>query len=227
MELIPRTLREAEREAAEKLVGKPLPFELRPGDNPLLDLYNKFGNPWKKLDADLNIEDYKAVIEAVQARPRCLSTFSWSVPTPEAIALIKALGPVVEMGAGTGYWAALLRNAGVDVVAFDKEPGENNWCNCLWTDVKYGLPPALKRVNRDRNLLLSWPPHQDPMGSQSIKYFQGEHVFYVGEWKGCTGDDALFNRLERDFVKLVGLALPQWDGVHDDMTVWKRKEGKS
>lgn len=30
--------------------------------------------------------------------------------------------PVVEMGAGTGYWAALLQQRGVDVVALDRHP---------------------------------------------------------------------------------------------------------
>lgn len=32
--------------------------------------------------------------------------------------------PVVEMGAGTGYWAALLQQRGVDVVALDRHPPE-------------------------------------------------------------------------------------------------------
>ncbi len=48
-----------------------------------------------------------------------ISRYGFSVPTDEALQLIASVSPqwVVEVGAGTGYWARLLNDVGVDVVA--------------------------------------------------------------------------------------------------------------
>ena len=51
--------------------------------------------------------------------------FAHAVPSAEALDAVAALDtPVVEIGAGTGYWAALLEQRGVDVVALDATPPE-------------------------------------------------------------------------------------------------------
>ena len=41
------------------------------------------------------------------------------VATLKALDAIAAVSPITEIGCGTGYWAALLRTRGVDVLAFD------------------------------------------------------------------------------------------------------------
>ncbi|KAL3666792.1 hypothetical protein V7S43_008412 [Phytophthora oleae] len=45
--------------------------------------------------------------------------YSWAIPDERALQIIKHYGPIVEMGAGSGYWARLLQLRGVDVVAYD------------------------------------------------------------------------------------------------------------
>ena len=35
--------------------------------------------------------------------------YAWAIPSDEAIHAIAELGPLLELGAGTGYWAWLLR----------------------------------------------------------------------------------------------------------------------
>lgn len=52
-------------------------------------------------------------------RPLLISRYAFSIPTEEALAAIGKRGPVVEMGAGTGYWSRCLRDRGVDVMAYD------------------------------------------------------------------------------------------------------------
>lgn len=48
---------------------------------------------------------------------------AYAVPSNEAIALISSLElPILECGAGTGYWASLLRAQGVTVAAYDIAP---------------------------------------------------------------------------------------------------------
>ena len=80
--------------------------------------------------------------------------FSWAIPNEEALDAIAAVGPIVEIGAGTGYWAWLLQKRGVDVVAYDATPPHfgcvNHWhrtSESTFTDVLTGgpqdvVPPA-------------------------------------------------------------------------------------
>ncbi|WP_156028344.1 hypothetical protein [Candidatus Solirubrobacter pratensis] len=44
------------------------------------------------------------------------------MPGREAIQTLTELGPLVELGAGEGYWARILLNHGATVDAFDIEP---------------------------------------------------------------------------------------------------------
>ena len=59
----------------------------------------------------------------------------FAIPTREALdAIVKHASTrgIVEMGAGTGFWAAMLRNHGANVLAFDRDPPDadesgNHW----------------------------------------------------------------------------------------------------
>ncbi|EKX39850.1 hypothetical protein GUITHDRAFT_143229 [Guillardia theta CCMP2712] len=50
--------------------------------------------------------------------------YAWSVPCEEALRSIAQASPngILELGAGTGYWASLLRSRGVPVVCYDRVP---------------------------------------------------------------------------------------------------------
>lgn len=64
---------------------------------------------------------------AYEHRRRLVNKYSWAIPNDAALEAIAALGPIVEMGSGAGYWASLLRERGVDVVAYDAKPYRNLW----------------------------------------------------------------------------------------------------
>lgn len=49
---------------------------------------------------------------------QCL--FSYALPTDLAFQYLQEVGPIVEYGAGRGYFSYLLRQLGVDVVAYDQ-----------------------------------------------------------------------------------------------------------
>ena len=95
----------------------------------LLDLYRTAtGNPGvgsamdAELEGRLDLRDPDLWLGAHRARRELVVRYSWSVPTPEAVASIAAHGPLVDPMAGSGYWSYLLDLAGVDVVAFDRLP---------------------------------------------------------------------------------------------------------
>jgi hypothetical protein len=60
-----------------------------------------------------------------ERRAWCVQRYAFAVPTREALETISQYAPIVELGAGTGYWAWLLRRRGVDCVAYDLAPPDS------------------------------------------------------------------------------------------------------
>ena len=104
----------------------------------------------------------------------------FAIPTREALdAILKHASSrgIVEMGAGTGYWAAMLRDHGADVVAFDRDPPTDDESNAffgagMYAEVRRGDAASLLRESaawpaeaaealHARTLLLIWPNNPD------------------------------------------------------------------
>src|ERR1700733_4191030 len=89
--------------------------------------------------------------------------FSYVLPDDRSLAALAGLGPIVEVGAGTGYWASRLRARGVDIVAIDEAPPDGERTNryhrrtATWGEVIAGDHTLLPRYS-DRALFLCWPP---------------------------------------------------------------------
>ena len=100
-------------------------------------------------------------------RRELVARFAWAIPAPAALAAVAETGPLVEVGAGTGYWAALLRELGADVVATDPAAGANPYHpdGRLWTDVELVDGVGAVRRHPGRTLLLCWPPPEDDAAS--------------------------------------------------------------
>ena len=85
------------------------------------------------------------------------SYFSWAVPNHDALQALLALGPLVELGAGTGYWAWLLTRMGADIIAYDVAGShEGQGYRFRHPLVRDGGVHALKSSG-SRALLLCWP----------------------------------------------------------------------
>lgn len=125
-----------------------------------------------------------------QFRDRLIERYAFAVPTHAALAEIAAASPdgVIELGAGTGYWAMLLASMGVDVVAVDVDPppsSTNPWFgeSESWFDVAKGdeLVPALYPA---RTLLIVWPTRGASWAADGVRRYHsagGRCVAYVGE----------------------------------------------
>ena len=57
-------------------------------------------------------------------RQQLVRRYAYGIPTTEALDAVAAAAPsgIVEVGAGTGYWARLLHDRGVEVVALRPPP---------------------------------------------------------------------------------------------------------
>lgn len=196
----------AEVDTLARIAGVKLAAEGRMG-NPLLDL-------WSASSSD----DLDAWTLASLRRSASAPVFAWAVPDDGALDLIAKHWPtgVIEVGAGTGYWARQLADRGVDVAAYDLHPMgcgcDDDWCHgndpdgrmrkqARWHDVAKGGPEAAA-LHPDRTLLLCWPPYSEPVGAEAVRAFHeagGTTVAYVGEGPGgCTGDDKMHQLLGED-----------------------------
>ena len=163
-------------------------------------------------------------------RRSMLARFGHAVPDEKALAIVARYAPLIEIGAGRGYWAGLLQERGVDVIAFDAFPRWGDQEHPYKTGVRYS--PVCKgscdmlAVYPRRNLLMIWPPPDDAsFASECLKSFKGEFVVFVGEgFGGCTGDNEFFGSLYADFVEDIDHGIPQWDSLHDRLSVWRRKK---
>lgn len=168
--------------------------------------------------------------EYVMTRDRLVSSYAWSIPTPSDLEWLKTVvdgKSVVEVGAGTGYWAWQLAQVGVDVAGFDAKPGEENtFCGSRqFHRVERGGPEAAAEF-ADRALFLCWPPYATSMAADVLAAYRGDLLIYAGEGVGgCCGDD--------DFHELVG---KEWEevssapghatfgGIHCWLTAYRRVE---
>ncbi len=156
--------------------------------------------------------------------------YAWAIPTAEALDELKRNQPIVEAGAGTGYWTSLLRKMGVDIVAYDIVPvpaKDNAWhfrANKSWSDVLAGDESVVEKFP-ERTLFICWPPGDDPFAFKALSKYEGKTFIYVGEDQGgCNGNDDFFDLLRKDWALKKTIAIPQWPSIFDRMYVYERKK---
>ena len=207
--------------------------------NPLLDAFNQV------MATGSDIE---------QKRTALIARYGFAIPTDQALEAISRCSPegVLEIGAGTGYWAHLLGQRGVDVQAFDLEPApsvQNRWFAGTrpWHPVRRGDHDVAGR-HPGRTLLIVWPTKNEIWAATAVERYHdagGDCLVYVGEGPGGrTGDDvfhALLGELstciqceygsltspcichaETRWHRTEVIALPHWPGYHDDLHIYTR-----
>jgi hypothetical protein len=164
--------------------------------------------------------------EGADALTDLAQRYSYVFPDDRTLAALGGLGPIVEIGAGTGYWAYRLRNLGVDVLAFDQAPPDQQRSNryhaptSTWSGVIAGDESVL-RHHAGRALFLCWPPLFSSLG-ECLTYYAGETVALIGDGGHRT---ARLRGLNEAFT-LVALspvrALEPFPGVAPALGVWRR-----
>lgn len=190
---------------------------------------NPYYNEFVALHADIGMTTnergwFPNDVKYFDIRQSMVFRYAWAVPNMEAIEAIVALNkPVVEMAAGSGYWAWLLTQAGADVTAYDRTPSK--W-ETRYLKVKRGTPKKLVEwAGRDYALMLCWPPYADTCARDALEAYTGDTVIYVGEgFGGCTGDNTFHAWLRNKWDAIDTVGIPQWYGMRDRLMIYKRKE---
>jgi len=167
-------------------------------------------------------------ISEFTARDYACGCWAWAVPNEEAIEALVNHSPVVEIGAGTGYWARLAAEAGADIVAYDSRAGRkvsgHRWvrkCGAYFPVRRGGS--NMVSYHPHRTLFLCWPPYKSAMAETALENYRGEKVIYVGENGGCTANDGFHSKLVREWEMVNVVHIPQWHGLHDRMYVFQRR----
>jgi hypothetical protein len=152
--------------------------------------------------------------------------YSYVFPSASVLAMLSQLGPLVEIGAGTGYWAYKLHAMGVDVVAFDQAPPDGERANRYhaktetWTHVLQGDHTVLSDYP-DRALFLCWPPLFSALG-ECLSYYNGDTVAYIGDDGYRT---ARLDHLHETFSQVTTApvrALEPYPGALATLSIWRR-----
>lgn len=159
--------------------------------------------------------------------------YAWAVPSPDALDFVarRSGGYLIDPIAGTGYWAYLLSARGIDCLAFDQNPPQAGENKNLWHPnatpfmevVELDAVDAVKQHGKSRSLFLSWPPYKSSVAHDVLQAYTGDTLIYIGEGRrGCTADNDFFDLIEKEWRLGDVHLLPQWDGIHDFIGVFRR-----
>lgn len=171
------------------------------------------------------MDGHEGVLELFRARSGMRREYSFAIPTKKAIRELVALSPVVEMGAGTGYWSMLIGEGGGEVLSFDKYLGKVN--KYAFTKsygvVQQGDENTLQGLGGRYCLLLCWPNYNTSFACDCVMAFRGNRLVYIGEGEGgCNANLDFFQLLDKDWTVTKNIDLPQWPGLNDRLSVYQR-----
>ena len=140
----------------------------------------------------------------INKRLLAAETYAWGIPDEGALEEISKHQPIIEIGAGLGYWARLLEDRQVRIKAFDPRPPKKGW-----TKVLPGGAEVLPFYPY-RTLLLCWVPEKEAQGI--VEVYEGDKVIWIGEPIKFP-----------NFREVKMLEIPQWSGLEDALFIFKRR----
>jgi hypothetical protein len=205
---------------------------LAAGQNPYLDLVQVLAGghvPGWALPGGL-----ASVLDLPARRRELAALFAWAIPDAGALAMLARYAPLLECGAGTGYWAALLRASGVDIEACDLTPpgaSGNKYHDTRhrpWSEVRAASAVGAVRASRERTLFLCWPPYDDDDASyRAVRAYRGDVLVYVGGGPdGPTGTVRFHRELSLNWRAAEQTLVPNWPGLRDRLVVYRRNPAR-
>ena len=184
-------------------------------DNPYLRLLEEHFE--HKTDTILSIDGFERT-SGKYTRKRLIKKYAFAIPDKSIIETIVSHSPILEVGAGSGYWAKLIDESGGDIIAFDtmSRTYQKQW---------YPINETIADTSQypDRTLFLCWPENNSPMGENAVKNYTGDCVLLIGERQGqCTGNDSMYYHLDNKYTLEDTQCLPNWYGLQDYLFIYKR-----
>jgi hypothetical protein len=195
--------------------------------NPYLDEFLRLQGELATAPENASVLHGGRPLTAYERRVWCVRRYAFAVPTPLALATLARYAPIIEVGAGNGYWTFLLRRRGVDCVAYDLAPPDrvanpNGFGPSTWTHVEQGDVEVVK-AHTDRALFLCWPSYRDAFAARALNLYTGKTLLYIGEAAGGhTADETFFATIAEHWERVEEIGLPNWPGTRDTLSVYSR-----
>lgn len=161
-------------------------------------------------------EEYKRVISSGSykqktwrgERGELTQKFAWAVPNEECVRYLANESknePIIEIGAGNGYWSYNIQKVGGEIIPIDIKDYDDSW-----TDVIIGSHRSLdsSKINK---IMLCWPPAKSPMALKTVKSLKPQDVYFVGvKNSSITGDTEFHEYLSSNFEAVNEINVPSW-----------------
>ena len=198
-----------------------------------LKLFNPYLRKIKSLiDANNNLSRAELASVLIEQRNDLVSGFCFTIPCYDILKKVAAYSPIVEVGAGSGYWARCLSEFGADVVAYDRfPPGEqspwdwrsgNSWFDDSWFHIVEGDESAAAG-HPDRALFMAWPMPMNPMAYNALVSYRnsgGKTLIYIGDpHPASSGDEHFYQELDKHKI-LEKTDLYGWPGINEKLIIY-------
>ena len=198
-----------------------------------LRMYNPYlKNLTKIIDENnkLDLNDLASLI--LTHRNDFVTEYSFTIPYYDILKKVASYSPIVEIGAGSGYWAGCLGKMGADVIAYDslppgtQNPWEwhrvNSWFDDSWYHIIEGDETAAA-YHPDRTLFLAWPVPQNPMAYGALMSYKnagGRTVIYIGDPHPASSGDEYFYRELYKHKEIENTDLYSWPGIKEKLLIY-------
>ena len=164
-------------------------------------------------------------------RTKVLRRFPEYVPTDDAINTLVKYSPLLEVGAGDGYWAHIVNENGGDCIPTDLNPepidadeypvthrpysGEDSEVRTLWADVQeYDAVDAIEAYP-DRSVVMCHPSGATRWAERVLNAIDNQPFIYIGEWfPGADAHPLFFKRLAENWNCVDSFPVYDWASMH-------------
>jgi len=157
-------------------------------------------------------------------RKELVEEYAWAVPNEDAILYLSEFDELVEIGAGSGYWANCINEAGGRVMPYDIDPPDPpDMGGDAYTHVDRANVFNMGDDAFTFPVLLVWPALNEGVATE-VAERGAPHICYVGETRGgCTAEDDFFDLLDERYGLVAKIDIPSYTGIHDDLFHYVRK----
>lgn len=221
------------REAVERIV------DYYTGRRYSANPYYEMLAPYMGIDELFRTYGVRESVTLMSAHPMLPLAYAWSIPSPSVLKQLASLidRPVIEVGAGRGYWAKQLDRLGVEIRATDLAP-PGTIANCwatpwkaipgrdCWYPVSREKGSEAARRHAERILMLCYPPPKLPMAARALEAYLeagGTTLILIADEGNC-GDDDFYELLHREMRQedfLSGHVV--WWTARDTVEIWTAK----
>jgi hypothetical protein len=196
-------------------------------------MYNPYLQKLKKIiDDNISLNAGELASLLLEARNDLVTGYSFTIPYYDILKKVASYSPIVEIGAGSGYWARCLSEMGADVIAYDSHPpgeqspwewyGVNPWFDDFWYPILEGDESAAAH-HPDRTLFLAWPLPMSPMAYNAMTGYKnagGRVLIYIGDPHPASSGDEHFYQMLNAHKEIESIDLYGWPGINEKMLIY-------